>query len=372
MACHCCCKGRPRVHGNASLWKVDVATGVLIWAGDRGANGQALDVMDEGGVVMIYEAGIYAAGFLALAKWRDNGDGGDVLWRFAKSTNNIGQIQVSDSDASIWLSHAVTTATRVDSAGAEINSGTVAGANKELARVSNGNMNYWTISAGAVDQYDTSFSSVGSVSVSGTILPLSAKTNKWSGDTGWIADISSTQLRHYSSSLSTTETFTHGVGTAITPVGTSTTRFATVDGTANIRVYSLNPITHRYTVTITGTLDVADAFVVFDSANNIYFASNESGTQHIRSYDDSGNLRWDRTALSVTIGRLNVEDDMLFVSAATKSIDLDNSSDNFGLARLDTATGDTMWGAGYCVSGTHDCIRKLGDYVYVCGLRAFT
>lgn len=356
-----CCKGRPTVYGNATLWKINRDTGQLIWSADRGNNSSCLQVVTEVTDTMIYEAGTYSATALSVSKWIDAGAGGDRLWRFAKSTLNVGQIQRSPADGSFWLSHlSSTTGTRIDEDGAEINSGTVTVVRTGLANRSGGNMNYFSLVDG-VSQYTTAFSAAGSIATSGLgiIRPLSSDQNNLDADAGWVWNNTATTLRQYTAGLGLDNTYSGAVGDVL---HASTERVVTDDK----KVFSVSPLALMHTLTIAGS-NPHEA--VFDPDNNVYLINNQSGTTHITAHDDTGAEIFDRSMVTGGGSILSYQGGKLYVLSGAVSFDLDNSADNFFLAALDPTTGATEWGAKYCRVAGRDALVDNGSVIYCCGNR---
>lgn len=92
-------------HCNATLWKVDAATGELVWARDRGQNSFDLDWYDDGSDLYFYESGTgTVADDRAVTKWRDDGSNAEKIWEHSRGgsgTNN--PLVYSWSDNTIWL-----------------------------------------------------------------------------------------------------------------------------------------------------------------------------------------------------------------------------------------------------------------------------
>lgn len=354
-----CCKGRPRVHGSATLWKINRTDGTLIWAGDRGANSAAFEVVVEGADTVIYEGGTYASSVLALTKWIDRGDGGDVLWRFAKDTRTINTLQKSAFDDSIWLSHTTTTACRVDEDGSEINAGTVTANRIGLARRSNGNMNFFSINDG-VSQYTPAFTLAASLSTAaaGDIRPMSVNQNSFDADAGWAWNNTATTLRQYTSAISLDNTYSASVGDVL---AANDVRVFTDDA----GVFSVSPLALMHTISVAG----APTQGKFDADNNVYFVYSDAGTPHIAMYDDSNSEVWDREIVGAGQLFLSPFADKLYVATGGLAFDLDDAADNYILASLDLATGETEWGINYCRVSGSDCMHVVGDVIYVCGNR---
>lgn len=362
--CHKCCRGRPLRTGNATLWKIRLSDGALMWAADRGSTSTAIHVCDEGGDTMIYEGGGLAAG-KSLTKWRDDGVGGEKLWTFVKSTLQIEEIAKTPGDNVIWLSHdSSTTVTRITEGGSEINSAAVAVPGMSLAPTSAtscGAYRFNVANAGAYI-YDTAISLVTSKLIASSAEVIAPRDEPLhpSCALGWIHDDDTgggTQLVTYDQDLNET--------------GRTATLATSTIGTQSQNRVQLSSIYDLASLTSVFSLLAGGQVVTRSSDNSTYVRE----TTQIRRYNAAGSSLWTRSIdsvpanafLAVAPGRV-----LWSGTGAGGTVDVDASTDNYRIASFADSDGHLEWGVRYPRVFTPRALQVFGDYVYVCGTRVIS
>lgn len=95
-------------HCKNTLWKIDPASGEIIWAADRGRNTLALSYYYDRLNVYLYEHGGYSPSDTASTKWqpvkwRDDYDKATPLWRASPSPSGGVAAAEYASDNKLWL-----------------------------------------------------------------------------------------------------------------------------------------------------------------------------------------------------------------------------------------------------------------------------
>lgn len=379
----------------ATLWKIDLSDGSVVWTADRLATAGLVSVVEVGSDLFVYEGGGFNAACESLTKWQDNGSSASRLWNFAKvsqSQHGVAGLAVTDDDVS-WVSHTNSTdITRIDASGAEINSSTSAFTLPEVARVtkSGNGVVYWQTGASAstfsVRQYDSTFATTASIlpgssrewAINSSPTPYSFSTTRAATRWGNVDDpfgsgfSGSVQLVHYDANLA--EINRSGTLSFAT-VGLAEVMGENHMSTTTGRVYDLTTMTFLYSFTGRATS------YVFDPSGNMY--SLNSGTvSAISKHDTSNTLVW--TTAITTAGatpQLMYHDGRVFVTSCTNNhvsgtpegvgtIDVAGNT-NYAIASFDATSGAFQWGNADARVGTTNGgkFTIYGDYLYATGQR---
>lgn len=182
---------------HATLWKLDPATGELLWHADRGSNSQWLVAKYDGSDVHLWECGAESPRETAVTKWVDQTLRAEWVWEHNRTGGVNSRIALSESDSVLWLTNGVNQDIRRidDTDGTQINAANVTNPSFEIEPDGAGGLFVYSSTAATLRLLNTS------IAVTATVSSLFGRPCRL--PTGWFVCTSGSPklLREYDDSL---------------------------------------------------------------------------------------------------------------------------------------------------------------------------